>query len=139
MLVARANSAIRSLSSSLTPEPPPTQYVSGGSVHLAYQTYGKGRIDILMLPGFVSHVERVWEDERCRAFLSSLAAMGRLVLFDRRGVGQSDRVGFSPSAGGNRAGHPHRSRCRRLAPGRAVWRIRRRTGLHHLRGSALPG
>jgi DNA-binding SARP family transcriptional activator/pimeloyl-ACP methyl ester carboxylesterase len=79
-------------------EPPPTQYVSGGSVHLAYQTYGKGRIDVLMLPGFVSHVERVWEDERCRAFLSSLAEMGRLVLFDRRGVGLSDRVGFSPSA-----------------------------------------
>ena len=80
-----------------TAEPPPTQYVSGGSVHLAYQTYGKGRIDVLMLAGFVSHVERVWEDARCRAFLSSLAEMGRLVLLDRRGVGLSDRVGFSPS------------------------------------------
>jgi DNA-binding SARP family transcriptional activator/pimeloyl-ACP methyl ester carboxylesterase len=79
-------------------EPPPTQYVSGGSVHLAFQTYGRGRIDVLMLPGFVSHVERVWEEARCRAFLSSLATMGRLVLFDRRGVGLSDRVGFSPSA-----------------------------------------
>jgi DNA-binding SARP family transcriptional activator/pimeloyl-ACP methyl ester carboxylesterase len=78
-------------------EPPPTQYVSGGSVHLAFQTYGRGRTDVLMLPGFVSHVERVWEDARCRAFLSSLAAMGRLVLLDRRGVGLSDRVGFSPS------------------------------------------
>ena len=44
--------------------PPPTQYVSGGSVHLAFQTYGSGRIDVLMLPGFVSHVERVWEDAR---------------------------------------------------------------------------
>ena len=81
-----------------TADPPPTQYVSGGSVHLAFQTYGKGRTDILMLPGFVSHVERVWEDAGCRAFLSSLAAMGRLVLLDRRGVGLSDRVGFSPSA-----------------------------------------
>ena len=79
-------------------EPPPTQYVSGGSVHLAFQTYGKGRTDILMLPGFVSHVERVWEDARSRAFLSSLSAMGRLVLLDRRGVGLSDRVGFNPSA-----------------------------------------
>ena len=79
-------------------EPPPTQYVSGGSVHLAFQTYGRGRIDVLMLPGFVSHVERVWEEARCRAFLSSLATTGRLVLFDRRGVGLSDRVGFSPSA-----------------------------------------
>lgn len=79
-------------------EPPPTQYVSGGSVHLAFQTYGQGRIDVLMLPGFVSHVERVWEDTRCRTFLSSLAVMGRLLLLDRRGVGLSDRVGFNPSA-----------------------------------------
>ena len=78
--------------------PPPTQYVSGGRVHLAFQTYGKGDTDILMLPGFVSHVERVWEDAGCRAFLSSLAEMGRLILLDRRGVGLSDRVGFSPSA-----------------------------------------
>ena len=79
-------------------EPPPTQYVRGDSVHLAFQTYGSGRTDILILPGFVSHVERGWEDPRCRSFLASLAAMGRLILFDRRGVGLSDRVGFSPSA-----------------------------------------
>ena len=78
-------------------EPPPTQYVSGSSVHLAFQTYGSGSIDVLMLPGFVSHVERVWEDARCRAFLSSLAAIGRLILLDRRGVGLSDRVGSNPS------------------------------------------
>ena len=78
-------------------EAPPTRYVSGGSVHLAFQTYGAGRIDILVLPGFVSHVERVWEEPRCRTFLSSLAAMGRLILLDRRGIGLSDRVGSRPS------------------------------------------
>jgi DNA-binding SARP family transcriptional activator/pimeloyl-ACP methyl ester carboxylesterase len=78
-------------------EPPPTQYVSGGGVHLAFQTYGSGRTDILMLPGFVSHVERLWEEPKCRAFLSSLAEMGRLILLDRRGVGLSDRVGARPS------------------------------------------
>uniref|UniRef100_UPI003F4920A3 alpha/beta fold hydrolase n=1 Tax=Cupriavidus yeoncheonensis TaxID=1462994 RepID=UPI003F4920A3 len=77
--------------------PPSTRYVSGGGVHLAFQTYGAGRIDVLVLPGFVSHVERVWEEPRCRAFLSSLAEMGRLILLDRRGVGLSDRVGFNPS------------------------------------------
>ena len=76
---------------------PPTRYVSGGGVHLAYQTYGAGRIDVLVLPGFVSHVERVWEEPRCRTFLSSLAEMGRLILLDRRGIGLSDRVGFRPS------------------------------------------
>ncbi|MGJ4926598.1 alpha/beta fold hydrolase [Bradyrhizobium sp. HKCCYLS2038] len=76
---------------------PPTRYVRGGSVHLAYQTFGQGPPDILLLPGFVSHVERIWEEPRGRALLSSLAGMGRLILFDRRGIGLSDRVGFSPS------------------------------------------
>lgn len=65
-------------------------------MHLAFQTYGAGRMDVLLLSGFVSHVERLWEEPRCRAFLSSFA-MGRLILFDRRGIGLSDRVGFTPS------------------------------------------
>jgi DNA-binding SARP family transcriptional activator len=78
-------------------DPPSTRYVSGGGVHLAFQTYGSGPIDVLMLNGFVSHVERLWEEPPCRTFLSSLAGMGRLVLFDRRGIGLSDRVGFTPS------------------------------------------
>ncbi len=78
-------------------EPPPTRYVCDDGVHLAFQTYGVGRIDILVLPGFVSHVERIWEEPRCRQFLSSLAEMGRLILLDRRGIGLSDRIGFNPS------------------------------------------
>jgi DNA-binding SARP family transcriptional activator/pimeloyl-ACP methyl ester carboxylesterase len=89
LLSAGATSAVE--------DPPPTRYVSGGGVHLAFQTYGAGRVDILVLPGFVSHVERVWEEPRCRTFLSSLAEMGRLILLDRRGIGLSDRVGFTPS------------------------------------------
>jgi DNA-binding SARP family transcriptional activator/pimeloyl-ACP methyl ester carboxylesterase len=76
--------------------PPPTRFVRGRDIHLAFQTCGAGRIDILVLPGFVSHVERIWEEPRCRAFLSSLAGIGRLILFDRRGIGLSDRVGFNP-------------------------------------------
>ncbi|UFZ02528.1 alpha/beta fold hydrolase [Bradyrhizobium ontarionense] len=77
-------------------DPPPTRYVSGDGVHLAFQTAGASQVDILLLPGFVSHVERIWEEPRCRALLSSLATMGRLILFDRRGIGLSDRVGFNP-------------------------------------------
>jgi len=76
---------------------PTTRYVEGAGVHLAYQTYGSGEFDILIMPGFVSHVERVWEHPACRASLLSLMALGRLVLFDRRGVGLSDRVGSAPS------------------------------------------
>src|SRR4051812_40370116 len=76
---------------------PTTRYVEGAGVHLAYQTYGSGELDILVMPGFVSHVERVWEHPSCRAFLVSLMALGRLILFDRRGIGLSDRVGSTPS------------------------------------------
>ena len=75
---------------------PTTRYVKGAGVHLAYQTYGSGELDILIMPGFVSHVERLWEHPACRAFLVSLMAHGRLILFDRRGVGLSDRVGSAP-------------------------------------------
>src|SRR2546429_1430501 len=76
---------------------PTTLYVRGAGVHLAYQTYGSGDLDILIMRGFVSHVERAWEHPLCRAFLASLMALGRLIIFDRRGVGLSDRVGSTPS------------------------------------------
>lgn len=76
----------------------PTRYARGAGVHLAFQTHGAGPLDILVLPGFVSHVERIWEEPRCRAFLTSLMTMGRVIVFDRRGVGLSDRIGSAPSA-----------------------------------------
>ena len=75
---------------------PTTRYVEGAGVHLAYQTYGSGELDILVVPGFVSHVERVWESPACRGFLESLLTLGRLIIFDRRGIGLSDRVGSAP-------------------------------------------
>ncbi|PIT01426.1 SARP family transcriptional regulator [Bradyrhizobium nitroreducens] len=75
---------------------PMTRYVKGDAVHLAYQTYGSGPLDILVMPGFVSHVERAWEHPASRTFLSSLMKLGRLIVFDRRGIGLSDRVGSAP-------------------------------------------
>lgn len=75
---------------------PMTRYVKGAGVHLAYQTYGSGPLDILVMPGFVSHVERAWEHPASRTFLASLMQLGRLVVFDRRGIGLSDRVGSAP-------------------------------------------
>jgi DNA-binding SARP family transcriptional activator/pimeloyl-ACP methyl ester carboxylesterase len=77
--------------------PPPTRYASGGGVHLAFQVYGGGPVDVLLSGGFLSHVERLWEEPHCRLFLSSLGKMSRLILFDRRGIGLSDRIGFTPS------------------------------------------
>ncbi|MET3965601.1 alpha/beta fold hydrolase [Bradyrhizobium sp. S3.9.1] len=75
---------------------PATRYVKGAGVHLAYQTYGSGPLDILVMPGFVSHVERAWENPASRTFLASLMRLGRLIVFDRRGIGLSDRVGSAP-------------------------------------------
>lgn len=75
-----------------------TYYAVGGNgLHIAYQVVGSGQPDIVFVPGFVSHVERIWDEPRCRALLSTLAQTGRLILFDRRGVGLSDRVGAPPT------------------------------------------
>src|SRR5579883_2042868 len=74
-----------------------TRYAFGAGVHLAFQVHGSGALDIVVMPGFVSSVERLWELPACRAFLSSLMTIGRLVLFDPRGIGPSDRVGSAPS------------------------------------------
>lgn len=76
---------------------PTTRYVKGAGVHLAYQVYGSGPLDILVMPGFVSHVERAWEHPASRTFLASLMKLGRLIVFDRRGIGLSDRVGSAPN------------------------------------------
>lgn len=85
------------ISPAATPQAVPmTRYVKGAGVHLAYQTYGSGPLDILVMPGFVSHVERAWEHPASRMFLASLMQLGRLVVFDRRGIGLSDRVGSAP-------------------------------------------
>ena len=76
---------------------PRTQYARSQGLHLAYQTLGSGPLDIVMVPGFVTHVERAWEEPRMRSFLAALARRGRVIIFDRRGIGLSDRVGAAPT------------------------------------------
>ena len=76
------------------------RYAERGGLHIAYQVVGNSPPDIVLVPGFVSHVERVWDEPRCRALLTALSQMGRLILFDRRGVGLSDRVGAPPTVDG---------------------------------------
>lgn len=79
------------------PEMPRTRYVAVDGIHIAYQTIGSGPADIVLVPGFISHVERIWEDRSCRAWLNAASRLGRLILFDRRGMGLSDRVGARPT------------------------------------------
>lgn len=78
-------------------EVPRTRYVAVDGIHIAYQTVGSGPADIVLVPGFISHVERIWEDRSCRAWLNAVSRLGRLILFDRRGMGLSDRVGARPT------------------------------------------
>jgi DNA-binding SARP family transcriptional activator/pimeloyl-ACP methyl ester carboxylesterase len=75
----------------------PTSYANSDGVHIAYQVIGSGPPDIVFLPGFVTHVERMWGEPCARAFLTALSSIGRLIIFDRRGVGLSDRIGATPA------------------------------------------
>jgi DNA-binding SARP family transcriptional activator/pimeloyl-ACP methyl ester carboxylesterase len=76
---------------------PPTRYVAVDGIHLAYRVFGAGDPDVVLVPGFISHVERLWDDPRCRAWIDEVARIARLIVFDRRGMGLSDRVGARPT------------------------------------------
>jgi len=70
---------------------PETHYVKSDDVHIAYQVIGDGPIDLLFVPGFVSNVEAGWRNPELSAFYRRLASFSRLILFDKRGTGMSDR------------------------------------------------
>ncbi|UCG96393.1 MAG: adenylate/guanylate cyclase domain-containing protein [Burkholderiales bacterium] len=76
---------------------PTTRYAKSGDVHIAYQVLGEGPIDLVVVPGWVTNVECFWEEPRSAGFLRSLAAFSRLIIFDKRGTGLSDRVAFMPN------------------------------------------
>jgi DNA-binding SARP family transcriptional activator/pimeloyl-ACP methyl ester carboxylesterase len=71
---------------------PETRYARSGDVAIAYQIAGEGPFDLVLVPGYVSHVELGWRTHPIGTILSRLAAASRLVLFDKRGTGMSDRV-----------------------------------------------
>jgi pimeloyl-ACP methyl ester carboxylesterase len=71
---------------------PETRYARSGDVHIAYQVVGDGPIDLVVVTGFVSHLEEAWEDPGWARFIQRLASFARLILFDKRGTGMSDRV-----------------------------------------------
>jgi len=71
--------------------PPETRYAKSGDVRIAYQVVGGGPLDLVFVPGFVSNIELFWEIPEWVQFFSRLAAFSRLILFDKRGTGLSDR------------------------------------------------
>ena len=66
-------------------------------MNIAYQVLGEGEIDLVLVPGFVSHIEVAWEEPRLARFLNRLASFARLIVFDKRGTGMSDPVAAPPS------------------------------------------
>jgi pimeloyl-ACP methyl ester carboxylesterase len=72
-------------------EMPETHYVKSDDVHIAYQVLGEGPRDVLFVPGFVSNIEALWRSPDQSAFFGHLASFCRLILFDKRGTGMSDR------------------------------------------------
>ncbi|MET4256628.1 pimeloyl-ACP methyl ester carboxylesterase [Bradyrhizobium sp. S3.12.5] len=75
---------------------PVTQYARSGDVHVAYQAFGDGPINLVLVPGFVSNVENYWDQPDLARFLTRLASYARVVTFDKRGTGGSDRVSELP-------------------------------------------
>jgi class 3 adenylate cyclase/pimeloyl-ACP methyl ester carboxylesterase len=71
---------------------PVTRYAHSGEASIAYQVVGEGGLDLLFLTGWITQIEQLWEAPANRRFLERLASFGRLILFDSRGTGLSDRV-----------------------------------------------
>ena len=76
---------------------PKTHYVNSGGVHIAYQVIGSGPVDLVLVPGWVSNIECFWDDPAVARFFNTLASFSRLILFDKRGTGLSDRVSHMPT------------------------------------------
>jgi pimeloyl-ACP methyl ester carboxylesterase len=76
---------------------PDTRYAKSGDLRIAYQVVGEGPIDLVFVPGFISNIDLYWEDPVLAGFLARLAGFSRLILFDKRDTGLSDRIGDLPS------------------------------------------
>src|SRR4029077_18711947 len=79
----------------VTLAPPQVRYAKSGDVNIAYAVVGDGAIDLLIVPGFTSHIDLAWERPLVHV-TERLASIARLILFDKRGTGLSDPVDNPP-------------------------------------------
>jgi class 3 adenylate cyclase len=77
--------------------PPETRYAKSGDLHIAHQVIGTGAVDLIVVPGAFTNVELAWEIPWYAHFNTQLAAFSRLICFDKRGTGLSDRVSGVPT------------------------------------------
>jgi pimeloyl-ACP methyl ester carboxylesterase len=71
---------------------PVTRYAKSGDIHVAYQVFGEGPLNLVIAPFFVSNIEVSWEYPDAARWLLRLASFARVAVFDKRGTGMSDRV-----------------------------------------------
>jgi alpha/beta hydrolase fold/mttA/Hcf106 family len=71
---------------------PDVRYARSGDVSIAYQVVGDGPFDLVWTPGALSHLELRWEGDAISRFYGALSSFSRLIVFDKRGTGLSDRV-----------------------------------------------
>jgi len=76
---------------------PETKYAKSGDINIAYQVIGDGPVDIVYVPGWVSHLEYGWEEPSLARFYRRLGSFSRLILFDKRGTGLSDQTPEPPT------------------------------------------
>lgn len=75
---------------------PVTRYARSGDTHIAYQLFGTGPVNLVLAPGFVSHIDNYWDNPAFHRWLTRLGRMARVAMFDKRGTGLSDRVSALP-------------------------------------------
>ncbi len=78
-------------------DPPQTHYAKGPEGDVAYQVVGDGPMDLVMVPGWFSHIDMQWDDPQRRAFIGELVSFARVILYDKRGTGLSDPVDGVPT------------------------------------------
>jgi pimeloyl-ACP methyl ester carboxylesterase len=76
---------------------PQTHYAKGPEGDVAYQVVGDGPMDLVMVPGWFSHIDMQWDDPQRRAFIGELLSFARVILYDKRGTGLSDPVEGVPT------------------------------------------
>jgi pimeloyl-ACP methyl ester carboxylesterase len=77
-------------------EPIRTRYAKNGDINIAYQVFGEGDVDLVMVPGFISHIENYWDEPRLAQWLRRVGSFSRVILFDKQGTGLSDRSSKLP-------------------------------------------
>jgi pimeloyl-ACP methyl ester carboxylesterase len=87
-----------------------------GDVHVAYQVFGEGSVDLVYVPGFISNIEHYWDEPTLARWLQRLARFARVISFDKRGTGLSDRA----NCGAGRTSNGRASHCPGCTTGRSA-------------------